>query len=89
MGLGQFRAELHERFSNPLYPVAFAMIALALVGQAQSTRQSRIERIVLALFAAVGLRLAGMACSNIVVMKAAAVPVLYALPLVGIAGSAS
>jgi lipopolysaccharide export system permease protein len=88
MGLGQFRAELHERFSNPLYPVAFAMIALALVGQAQSTRQSRIERIVVALFAAVGLRLAGMACSNIVVLNAAAVPVLYALPLVGIAGSA-
>ncbi len=88
MGLGHFRAELHERFSNPLYPVAFAMIALALVGQAQSTRQSRIERIVVALFAAVGLRLAGMACSNIVVLNAAAVPVLYALPLAGIAGSA-
>jgi lipopolysaccharide export system permease protein len=64
------------------------MIALAMVGQAQSTRQGRIERIVVALIAAVGLRLAGMACNNIVVMNAAAVPVLYALPLTAIAGSA-
>jgi lipopolysaccharide export system permease protein len=87
-GLGQLRAELHERFSNPLYPFAFVTIALALVGQAQSTRQSRIERIVVALVAAIGLRLSGMACSNVVVMKAAAVPVLYALPLAAVAGSA-
>jgi lipopolysaccharide export system permease protein len=87
-GPGHFRAELHERFSNPLYPIAFAMIALALVGQAHSTRQSRIERIVVAVVAAAGLRLAGMACNNLVMMKTGAVPILYALPLAGIAVSA-
>jgi len=41
---GQFRAEFHERFSNPLYPLAFVMIAVAFAGQARSTRQNRSWR---------------------------------------------
>jgi lipopolysaccharide export system permease protein len=82
---GQFRSELHERFSNPLFPLAFVMIALASVGQAQSTRQNRVERLVFGFVAAAGLRLAGMAVNNIVALKAGMVPVLYALPLGGIA----
>ena len=45
---GKFRAELHERFSNPLYPFAFALIALAAVGQAHSTRQNRVQQVAIA-----------------------------------------
>jgi len=78
---GQFRAELHERFSNPLYPFAFVMIALAAAGQAQSTRQNRAQRLAVGFLAAIACRLSGLAVNNIVVLHPAAVPLLYAIPL--------
>ena len=78
---GKFRAELHERSSNPLYPIAFALIALAAVGQAHSTRQSSVRQIATAFVIAAALRLGGLALNNVVVLHAAAVPLLYALPL--------
>jgi len=84
---GKFRAELHERSSNPLYPIAFALIALAAVGQAHSTRQSAIKQVTIAFVIATGFRLGGLALNNIVVMDAAAVPLLYGLPLAAILGS--
>lgn len=78
---GHFRAELHERFANPLYPFVFVIIALATVGQAQSTRQNRVAAVVSGLFIAAGVRLGGLALNNIVVISASATPLLYALPL--------
>ncbi|MGQ0674057.1 MAG: LPS export ABC transporter permease LptF [Hyphomicrobium sp.] len=78
---GQFRAELHERFANPLYPIVFVLIALAAVGQAQSTRQNRVEKVVAGFLLATGSRFAGLASNNIVVLNAAATPLLYAIPL--------
>ena len=83
-GPGKFRAELHERSSNPLYPVAFALIALAAVGQAHSTRQSSMRPIATAFVLAAALRLGGLALNNIIVLNASAVPLLYGLPLVAI-----
>jgi lipopolysaccharide export system permease protein len=80
-GPGKFRAELHERFSNPLYPIAFALIALAAVGQAHSTRQNRVQQVAIAFVVAAALRLGGLAMNNIVVIDAATTPLLYALPL--------
>lgn len=84
---GKFRAELHERFSSPLYPIAFALIALAAVGQAHSTRQNRVQQVVIAFVLAAALRLGGLALNNIVVLNAAAAPLLYALPLVAMLGA--
>jgi len=84
---GQFRAELHERLSNPAYPFAFVLIALAAVGQAQSTRQNRVERIVIGFLVAVGIRLGGLAVNNLVVLDAAMVPVLYLIPLLASGGA--
>jgi lipopolysaccharide export system permease protein len=81
---GKFRAELHERSSNPFYPIAFVLIALAAVGQAHSTRQSRVRQITIAFVAAAALRLGGLALNNVVVLNPAAVPLLYGLPLVAI-----
>jgi lipopolysaccharide export system permease protein len=81
---GQFRAELHERFSNPLYPLAFVMIAVAFVGQARSTRQNRIEAVVIAFLAAALARLAGLAVNNLAVLRTSMVPVLYLIPVVSI-----
>jgi lipopolysaccharide export system permease protein len=85
---GLFRAELHERFSNPLYPLAFVMIALVSAGQAQSTRQNRMQALAGGFLAAIFCRLAGLAVNNIVVLKPAAVPLLYAIPLVTAAAGA-
>lgn len=85
---GQFRAELHERLTAPLYPLAFALIALAAVGQAQSTRENRTERLVIGFLIAVGLRLAGFAANTLVVKSGAFTFLMYLLPLGAIAGAA-
>ena len=60
------------------------LIAIAFVGQAQTTRQNRVESMVLAFMAAAALRLAGMAATNWVTLRASAVPVVYALPILAI-----
>jgi lipopolysaccharide export system permease protein len=86
-GPGKFRSELHERTSNPLYPIAFTMIALAAVGQARSTRQNRIQQVTLAFVLAAALRLGGLALNNIVVINAQAALLLYGLPLSAILAS--
>ncbi|HEX4891657.1 MAG TPA: LptF/LptG family permease, partial [Hyphomicrobiaceae bacterium] len=78
---GLFRAELHERFGSPLYPFAFVMLAVAFIGKAQTTRQNRVEAIVLAFLIAAGCRLAGLAANNIVALNASAVWTVYAIPL--------
>jgi len=79
--VGLFRAELHERFANPLYPIAFVLIALAAVGQAQSTRQNRAEGVILGFVAAAGARLGGLAVNNLVALNAMFIPLLYAIPI--------
>jgi lipopolysaccharide export system permease protein len=82
---GHFTAELHERFSNPFYALAFVMIALAAVGQAQSTRQNRGAALAFAFISALLCRLGGLTVNNLVVIKPAMVPVLYMIPLATIA----
>jgi len=84
---GKLRSELHERFSSALYPIAFVLMAVAMVGQAQSTRQNRNARMGLCFLFGVGIRLAGLATNNIVTMNAGAVPVLYFIPTAAIAVS--
>jgi lipopolysaccharide export system permease protein len=79
---GMYAVELHERFSNPLYPLAFVMIAIAAAGAAHSTRQGRGPRMIAAFGAGAGLRLLGLAVNNLAVKNPAALPLLYALPAV-------
>jgi lipopolysaccharide export system permease protein len=84
---GKFRAELHERTSNPLYPLAFAMIALAAVGRAHSTRQSAMKQVAIAFVLSAALRLGGLALNNAVALNGDAVALLYGLPLGAILAS--
>jgi lipopolysaccharide export system permease protein len=84
---GRFRAELHERLSAPLYVLAFAMIAFAALGQARTTRQGRGAAIVAAIAVVLALRVAGFAASNLSARNAAAVALVYGLPLAGIFGA--
>jgi lipopolysaccharide export system permease protein len=80
---GLLRAELHERFSSPLYPFAFVLIAVAFIGHARTTRQNRIQAIVAAFVIATSTRLGGLAGINMVALKAHLTWVPYAIPAAG------
>lgn len=81
---GHYRAELHERITSPLYPFVFVLIVIAFVGQAQSTRQNRVQATAMGFSIAAGFRVAGMAANNVVALNESAVPLLYIVPLSGI-----
>lgn len=78
---GKFRSELHERFANPLYPIVFVLIAIAVLGQAQTNRQSHGRRIAFAFSWASGARLLGLAATNLAALKPWAVALIYGLPV--------
>jgi lipopolysaccharide export system permease protein len=78
---GRFRAELHERLSSWLYPLAMMITAFAALGNAQTTRQGRGLAIASAVVAVVLLRILGFAASSAVIRTPAAVAGIYALPL--------
>ncbi len=77
----RYHAELHDRFSNPLYPIAFVLIAAAFAGQAQTTRQNRNQALLAAFGVGVGVRVLGISAVNAANGKASAVPWLYAIPI--------
>lgn len=79
---GRYRSELHDRISSALYPIAYIFLALAFVGQAQTTRENRTRGVVTAIAAGFGSRIAGIGFANLAVTKANAVVLLYAAPVV-------
>jgi lipopolysaccharide export system permease protein len=81
---GRFRAELHERLSSWLYPLAMMAIAFAALGDARTTRQGRGLAIAAAVVAVVVMRIAGFAASSAVVRSPAAVAAVYGAPLLAI-----
>ena len=78
---GQIRSELHDRLATPLYPLVFAFVAIALLGHARTTRESRWAQILLAFGIALGLRVVGLVVGNLVALNAWAVALVYAVPL--------
>jgi lipopolysaccharide export system permease protein len=58
---GQFPAEMHDRLTAPLYPLAFMIIAYAYLGAPRTTRQSRTVSLVSAVVAVTLLRFTGFA----------------------------
>ena len=77
---GQFRAELHDRFMSPIYPLAFAALTFAFLGAPRTTRQSRNFSISSAILAVLLLRLAGFACT-VMAVKSAIAPLVQYLTL--------
>lgn len=77
----QYTAELHRRFTEWLYPIVFALIALAAAGDARSHRQARIS----ASFSAISLSLIvywlGYFFGDRADTDLAYVPLLYILPV--------
>jgi lipopolysaccharide export system permease protein len=78
---GRFRAELHERLSSWLYPLAMMAIAFAALGEARTTRQGRGLAIASAIVGVVLLRILGFAASSAAARSSAAVIAIYAVPV--------
>lgn len=82
---GRFRSELHDRLTNPLYPLATLAIAFAALGSARTTRQGRGQAIFGAVVALVVMRIAGFAAASYAVRSPVGVPLMYAVPLLATA----
>lgn len=85
---GRFRAELHDRLSAWLYPLAIAFIAFAALGDPRTTRQGRGVAVACAVVAVVVLRIAGFTATSAAVRSQGAIVAIYAIPLLAIALSA-
>ncbi|MER2269601.1 LPS export ABC transporter permease LptF [Methylobacterium oxalidis] len=85
---GRFRAELHDRLSAWLYPIALTFIAFAALGDPRTTRQGRGLAIAGAIVAVTVLRIAGFAATSAAARSAGAVVAIYAVPLLAIGLSA-
>ncbi len=82
---GKFSAELHDRIAAPLYPILFAIIAVASLGFARTTRQSRLTTLAGAYIAAVLARGGGLAAVNMAAKSPGAIILIYAIPIGAIA----
>lgn len=78
---GRFRAELHDRLSNPLYPVATLMIAFAALGNARTTRQGRGQAIFGAIVALIAMRIAGFGAASFAVRSPLGALFMYLVPI--------
>lgn len=77
---GRMRSELHDRLSQPLLPIAFAVIAFLALGDARTTRQGRGMAIVATIVAAALVRGSHFAASSAAATSGVAVILLYAVP---------
>ncbi|MBD8892705.1 LPS export ABC transporter permease LptF [Roseibium litorale] len=80
----RLRQELHDRFSQPLYPVAFALIVFAFLGRVRTTRQNRNMAVLGAIVCCVGLRTAGFGVTAVAGDGALTTVLLYLVPLLGV-----
>jgi lipopolysaccharide export system permease protein len=76
-----FRAELHRRFSEWIYPLVFALVAFAVIGSARSHRESRINPLVTAVILALIVRWGGYVAANQVQVSSRLWPIVYLIPL--------
>ena len=83
--IGKFRAELHNRLATPLYPFAYALIAIMFLGGAHTVRQGRFGSVLGAFSFSVGTRVGGLIAMNLSALHAWAVALVYAVPLGAIA----
>ena len=81
----QFFAEAHNRIAQPLYCIAFALIALAAVIRGRQQRSSIAMRLTVAWLAAAGLRIAGYGVMGLAQHSPPLVVIFYLLPLLGTA----
>ncbi len=72
---------MHERLASPLYAFAFVLLVMASMGQAQTTRQSRMQAVIGAFTIAIVCRVIGIATTNAVVVRPHLSGLVYAVPV--------
>jgi lipopolysaccharide export system permease protein len=82
---GKFRSELHDRLSNPLYPILFILIAGVHLAYPRTTRDNRGQSMFAAFGAAAGLRIIGLAGVNSSAADPSGLIIVWGVPLAGIA----
>jgi lipopolysaccharide export system permease protein len=80
-------AEAHNRLSQPLYCIAFALMALAAVTRGRRARGANALRMTIASGAAAAIRIAGYGVQGLAVSSPALCVLFYLIPLLG-AGAA-
>ncbi len=81
---GRYRAELFERFVNPIYAFVFGLVGFAALGQAKTTRQGRGMAIVAAITLVALIRVSGFAASTLLVKVAGASILVVGIPVLAI-----
>ncbi len=82
----RFVSELHDRIASALYPIVFVLIGVLHLGYARTTREGRLESLVMAFTFATALRIGGLAIKNVADKEVWAIPLIYAVPGLAIAG---
>jgi len=77
----KFRAELVDRFSQPLLPLAFGVVVLLMLGDARTTRQGRSLAVFGTFMLALFVRALHFAASSAAVGNAMATPLAFLVPL--------
>ena len=80
-----YRAEIHKRFSEWLYPLVFALIGLAVAGDSRSFREARIHPLLSTMAIALVFRWAGFYLVDKLETSAAYTLAVYLVPLAGCA----
>jgi lipopolysaccharide export system permease protein len=78
-----YLAEANNRLSQPLYCLAFALIALAAITRGRRQRGAQALRLTMASLAAAGLYLAGYGLAGLATSHPALDPLFYVVPLAG------
>lgn len=82
---GKFRSELHDRLSNPLYPILFILIAGVHLAYPRTTRDNRTQSMFTAFATAAGLRIVGLTGVNMAAKDPSGLVLVWGIPLLGIA----
>ncbi|MBJ6131942.1 LPS export ABC transporter permease LptF [Ochrobactrum sp. Q0168] len=77
----RYKAELHRRLTQWLYPVVFAMIALAFAGDSRSHREARVSASFSAISVALLVYWAGYFASDRADKDAAYILIMYVVPI--------
>jgi lipopolysaccharide export system permease protein len=80
---GNFRAELHNRITTPLYPLAFLLVTFAFLGAPRTTRQSRAMSLVSAVLVVSLVRALGFVGT----IAGARSPIALVVPYLGLAAA--
>lgn len=78
---GRMRSELHDRLSQPFYPLAFSLIVFLFLGEPRTNRQGRAVALLGAIVTVGLVRLAGFGATTLAIRSGGGVALMYAVPL--------